>query len=102
MLLQYNASLSLVCNAYAQFLDLLVEITLGTTVSGGQLLRVVVSALLYAMELGRLNNSVVVSVLGLSLDSLARLVQGALNKELKNVDSATELGRDLGVLASLS
>jgi hypothetical protein len=102
MLLQCNASLGLVCNAYARFLDLLVEITLGTTVSGGQLLRVVVSALLYAMELGRLNNSVVVSVLGLSLDSLARLVQGALNKELKNIDSATELGRDLGVLASLS
>jgi hypothetical protein len=54
------------------------------------------------IELGRLNNSVVVSALSLSLNSLARLVQGALNKELKNVNSATELGRDLGVLASLS
>jgi hypothetical protein len=62
----------------------------------------VVSALLHATELGRLNDGVVVSVLSLSLDSLARLVQGALNEELKNVDGATELGRDLGVLASLS
>jgi hypothetical protein len=62
----------------------------------------VVSALPHATELGRLNDGVVVSVLGLSLNSLARLVQGALNEELKNVDGATELGRDLGVSASLS
>jgi hypothetical protein len=62
----------------------------------------VVSALLHATELGRLNNSVVVSVLGLSLNSLARLMQGALNEELKNINSATELGQDLGVSASLS
>jgi hypothetical protein len=102
VLLRRNASLGPVRNGHARFLDLLVEITLGTTVSGGQLLRVVVSALPHATELGRLNDGVVVSVLGLSLDSLARLVQGALNEELKNVDGATELGRDLGVSASLS
>jgi hypothetical protein len=102
VLLQRNTSLSPVRNAHARFLDLLVEITLGTTVSGGQLLRVMVSALLHATELGRLNDGVVVSVLGLSLNSLARLVQGALNEELKNIDGATELGRDLGVSASLS
>jgi hypothetical protein len=58
--------------------------------------------LLYAIELGRLNNSVIVSVFSLSLNSLARLVQGALNKELKNVNSIIELERDLGVLVLLS
>jgi hypothetical protein len=102
VLLQRNASLSPVRNAHARFLNLLVKITLGTTVSGGQLLRVVVSALLHATELGRLNDGVVVSVLSLSPDSLARLVQGALNEELKNVNSATELGQNLGVSVSLS
>ena len=102
VLLRRNASLSPVRNAHARFLDLLVEIALGTTVSGGQLLRVVVSALPHATELGRLDDGVVVSVLGLGLDGLARLVHGALDEELKDVDGATELRRDLGVSASLS
>jgi hypothetical protein len=35
VLLQRNASLSPVRNAHTQFLNLLVKITLGTTVSGG-------------------------------------------------------------------
>jgi hypothetical protein len=44
----------------------------------------------------------VVSVLSLRINSLARLIYSALNKELKDVNSAIELEQDLGVLASLS